>query len=201
MPSVYIGQNAGKDAGGMFRVYNMLYEYLPKLGWDIASDQQSADVVNFHIGIYEDVPVNKPLVLSSHGMLWANDGWGRVGDKINKLCLDAYHKADVVTAPSRFVADAIARHTMIKPMVVRHGIDTTLWEPSPFPRDYVLWNKARVDTVNDPGIVALLAKMLPNINFVTTFGEPGENVTVTGKIDPDKMRYIVAEAGVYLASV
>lgn len=201
MPSVYIGQNAGKDAGGMFRVYSMLYKYLPQYGWEIAKDIQSADVVNFHIAAYEDVPINKPLVVSSHGMLWEGDGWGNIGKKVNEACLDAYMKADVVTAPSLFVANAIARHTMIKPLVVRHGIDFKEWQPLPFSRDYVLWNKARVDIVNDPGIVNLLAKLRPDINFVTTFGEKASNVLVTGKIEPDEMKHVVAEAGVYLASI
>lgn len=192
---VYLGQGA-VGAGGMTRVYDALFEWLPKLGIEIVDTIAEADVVHSHISVWEKIPVDKPLVVSSHGLLWSNI-WGDGAWSTNQQLFASYHQADVVTAPSQFVADAIARNMLIPVKVVRHGIDTKKWTPGK-PQGYVLWNKARVDAANDPTDMNELAKLAPEIQFVSTFGQPAPNVKIVGQIKPEEMLSYVQGASVYL---
>jgi glycosyltransferase involved in cell wall biosynthesis len=192
---VYLGSGA-VGAGGMTRVYEGLFEWLPKLGVEIVDSIQEADVVHAHISVWEDIPVDKPLVVSSHGLLWSNI-WGDGVWNTNQQLFRSYHQADVVTAPSQFVADAISRNMLIPVKVVRHGIDPEKWTPGK-QQGYVLWNKARVDAANDPRDVNELAKLAPDIQFVTTYGIQAPNVKVIGQVKPEEMLELVQGAAVYL---
>ena len=194
---VWINQRPDPQTGGLYRVIKSLYDYLPDFGVEIVEDINEADVVHCHISTF-GVQTNKPLVVSSHGMLWQEHGWQRLGDKINRECLESYRRADVVTAPSEFVARAIARYTLADPLVVKHGIDIDQWQPLKKRSEYVLWNKARVDPANDPQEMNRVAALCPDLKFISTFGKPTENVTTTDKIKPEEMYDFIANAGVYL---
>lgn len=196
---VYLGQAASPQSGGLYRVFQGLFQYLPKAGVEIVDNIAHADVINQHVAIFEDVPEGVPLVVSSHGLLWAEDSWGKYAAKTNKDCLESYLIADVVTAPSSFVAKTIARHTLVNPQVVQHGIDPEVWFPGE-DFGYVLWNKARVDPANDPSPMQALADRAKNTQFISTFGKQTHNVEITGKVSPDEMLDFVRNAGVYLST-
>lgn len=194
---VYLGQRANPSAGGIFRVIDGLFNYLPKFGIEIVNTPAEADVIHAHIGLFENFPPDIPFVVSSHGLLWDSDGWGNHAQVSNKMSVNSYKQADVVTAPSQFVADTIARHTLIKPQVIRHGINPDEWLAEEN-KGYVLWNKSRLDPANSAVPVNELARRAPDISFVSTHGVAAINVNILGQLPPDEMKKYVQEAGVYL---
>ncbi|MDD2731023.1 MAG: glycosyltransferase, partial [Candidatus Portnoybacteria bacterium] len=195
---IWLGDKAHQTSGGMFRVYDGLYQFLPKHGITLVSDKKDADVLNPHIGLWGEFPDDKPIVLSSHGMMWQDVKWGRLGEKVNAECLSAYRRADVVTAPSHFVARSIARYTGANTVVAHHGIDSTKWIPADS-QGYVLWNKARADSASNPNEMNELASLAQNTMFYSTYGNEADNVYVFGQIGPSDMLDMVSHAGVYLA--
>jgi len=197
---VYLGGKAVPGAGGMYRVYEGLYQYLPAHGLDIVDKVEDADVVNPHIGIYQNYPTDIPMVLSNHGMLWAEEKWGKYAVAVNRLCVQSMLAADVVTTPSEFVRQTVLRNTLIDPVVVRHGIDIESWLPAEKNSNYVFWNKARVDQANRTDAFDQLATLLPDQHFIGTYGKRKENTRVIGHIDPNDMKRWVSQAGVYLAT-
>lgn len=189
--------NNSDGVGGVARVYAGLYDYLPKHGVEIVNDIALADVVHAHIALYEKIPPDKPLVVSSHGMLWDENKWGGSAHSINKMCAEAYRQADVVTAPSDFVATALARNMCLPAKVVRHGINPDEWLPGEN-AGYVLWNKARVDAANNPKDVDTLASLATGVSFVSTFAKPAPNMTVIGQLPHKELKEYIQNAGVYL---
>jgi glycosyltransferase involved in cell wall biosynthesis len=142
-----------------------------------------------------------PMVSHNHGLYWREYNWPGWGDRINGAVTEAMIRANAVTAPSEWVAQAIRRGSLINPTVIYHGVDIDEWTPAES-MGYVLWNKARVDPVSDPVAVRELARRLPNIPFVTTHGGEGfPNVQRIGTTNYDQMREVVRHAGVYLATV
>jgi glycosyltransferase involved in cell wall biosynthesis len=193
---VWINQQPSEAAGGLYRVVRGLYEYLPEYGVEIVEDINQADVAHYHISLFGQF-ANIPKVVSSHGMLWEEHGWGKLGDKVNKECLDAYRKADVVTSPSDFVARAISRYTLANSRIVRHGIDASIWVPGTS-QGYVLWNKARVDPANNPEEVFKLASSTSEIQYISTQGKSYKNIKVVPHIPADEMLQYIQSAAVYL---
>jgi len=96
---VFLDQENQSGIGGVNRVIAGIYEYLPAHGIEFVNQLALADVYHAHIAAYHGVPKDMPLVVSSHGMLWTDDGWALLGQKTNQLCISAYMQADVVTAP------------------------------------------------------------------------------------------------------
>lgn len=197
---VFLGGRAAAGAGGMFRVYDGLYKYLPEYGVELVDEVEQAEVVNPHIAIYHTFPTNIPMVLSSHGLLWAEERWGMHGVQVNRMCIQSMLSADVVTVPSEFVRKVILRNTLIDPLVVRHGIDTDVWLPSDEIDGYVFWNKARVDPANRTDAFDQLATLLPDQYFVGTFGKKLGNTRIISTIKPENMHTWVSRAGVYLST-
>lgn len=191
---VYLMGGAASTTGGMYRVYRGIKENLPV---EFVDSPDDADVAHAHVALYESLPSRLPLVISSHGLLWDTDPWHNTGWLTNRVCLRSYQQADVVTAPSRFVADTIGRQTLIPVQVVHHGINPAEWVPGDS-AGYVLWNKARQDPANDPTIVNQLAERLPRQRFVSTFGRAAPNVRLVGRVDPEQMLELVQGAAVYL---
>lgn len=196
---IWLGSKAAESSGGMYRVYDGLYKYLPDLGIELVDNKSDADIIHAHIGLWGDIPDDKPLVVSSHGMLWEENGWGKLGQKVNRECLEAYRRADVVTTPSQFVARSISRYTGASPIVVHHGIDTDEWVPQKERQNYVLWNKARADSASNPAEMNRLANLAKDTLFYSTHGDESDNVYIFGNVSPTDMRDVVAGAGIYLA--
>lgn len=185
--------------GGIRRVVEAQQRYLPTLGWNITTDPHDADLIANHGASLIEV-AGVPMVNHSHGMMWSEYGFGEWGDKVNAALIDAMVRANAITAPSRWVANAISRGMLVRPEVVYHGVDADEWAHGEQHLGYVLWNKARADNVSDPDDMQRVAELLPDVRFVSTFGDPTHNVMVFGAVAHDEMRPGIQRAGVYLAT-
>lgn len=195
--------NEDKGDGGIRRVVEAQERYLPQFGWDVTHDPFDCDIVAQHAGYHVDIPATLPLVSHCHGLYWYGYTWAKWALKLNKDVIKAMRRADVVTAPSKWVAHAIAMGTNINAPVLYHGIDASLWTPRPS-QDYVLWNKTRIDSVCDPREMMRLAEMASDVRFVSTVAWPPNeippNVEVTGVLPPGEGKTWIESAGVYLCT-
>lgn len=191
----------GRDQadGGIRRVVEAQARYLADYGIEIVENPATADLCAIH-GTLIPPRLDIPLVAHCHGAYWREYNWPLWADAANRAVFDRLLAADAVSAPSRWVANAIARGSLITPEVIYHGVDADEWQPGDS-LGYVLWNKARADAVSDPAAVGKLAALLPNVPFVSTFGPLADNVQLIGAMPVEAMRQIVSRAGVYLATV
>lgn len=200
--NVYINPTytgADRADGGIRRVVEAQQRYLPAFGWNVTADPHDADLIANHGASLLEV-AGVPMVNHSHGMMWQEYDFGEWGDKINASLIDAMIRANAITAPSRWVANAISRGMLVTPEVVYHGVDADEWAHNEPSLDYVLWNKARADNVSDPDDMQRVAALLPDVRFVSTFGEPTQNVMLLGAMPHGQMKPIVQRAGCYLAT-
>ena len=188
--------------GGIRRVVEAMEKYLPEFGIEVVVSSDDAEVICTHGTTYLDRPPDKPVVNVNHGLMWSRYDWPTWGHDANKLVVEAMARAQFHTAPSRWVANALRRGMMVYPEVVHHGIDAEEWLPAEDWQPYVLWNKARVDVVSDPGDMIKLAAMMPNTRFVSTIAGPAKpgNVEEIGIMPLQEMREFVRHAGIYLAT-
>jgi len=200
MPNIFISPTytqPDKADGGIRRVSEALHKHLPEFGWTPVKEPKDADLINSHaldlIEGYEHIPV----VQSSHGLMW-HEYFGHTFDFANAQCVRALKRADAITAPSRWVAQAIQYGIACEPRVIPHGVDIEDWQPQTH-QGYVLWNKARQDVVSDAGAVMQLAKLMPKTKFVSTLGQAAANLKITGVVPFAQMKRSIQQAGVYLA--
>ena len=119
----------------------------------------------------------------------------------NEAVVDAMTKAQAVTAPSIWVAQAISRGLLVSPEVVYHGVDAEEWLPEKAGHStYVFWNKARHDPVSDCSHMQLLARRMPKQQFVSTLRVEDPNVKIVGVRPVGELRPILQDAAVYLAT-
>src|SRR6187549_234468 len=188
-----------KADGGIRRVSEAMVKYLPSFGWDVTSTPDDADlIVNHGAGLVERPGV--PMISHNHGLMWSSYSFGTWGDDVNKHVVECMAHAEAVTAPSRWVSQAISRGMLITPEVIYHGVDAADWAHDLPTLGYVLWNKARADQVSDPRDMQDVAALLPDVPFLSTFGRQSQNVHLTGALPYDQMRAMVQQAGVYLAT-
>ncbi len=195
---VFISPHPDQAPFGIKRVVEALYKHLPEIGIDVVDSEAEADVVNVHALAF--VETKKPVVYSSHGLYWADQEWPLDYLRANQAMIDYMKRATKITAVSEWVAQAISRGILHRPVVIGHGVDTADWVHEKESLGYVLWNKARVDPVCNPADMNELAKRLPDVSFVSTFGDAAENVQITGVVDHKTMRDMVQRAGVYLST-
>lgn len=189
--------------GGVRRVVEGQIAHLANHGIEVVDDPDEADVIACHISIPPTYLVrfpNKPIVAHCHGLYWSNYEWANWALEANVRVMELIRLADVVTAPSEWVANAIRRNASRDVRVVPHGVDAGEWENEEQSLNYVLWNKTRPDPVCDPEPVNKVASLLPDIEFVSTFGEEAQNVILTGRLPFAESRKLVKKAGVYLAT-
>lgn len=193
-------QDSGE--GGIRRVVEAQQRYLPQYGCEVVEEQAHADLIALHGGVVPDAREQRPVVVHSHGLYWAGYDWGNWAHELNKRCIEAMRRADVVTAPSKWVAMALNRGMLLDTPVLYHGIDVDEWTPAWQAGDdvYVLWNKTRVDAVCDPTPLNKLAELAKDNLFMTTFGREAPNVKVTGKLPIESGKLLVQKAGVYLCT-
>lgn len=178
-------------------------EHLPAAGVQVVEDPSAADVLASHILMpptWIKAHPGKPMVAMVHGLYWAEYQWQNWALKANEGVMEAIKVADVVTAPTEWVANSIRRHTNRRVVVIPHGVDCDEFTPAEEWQPYVLWDKTRVDPVCDPEPVNVLAERMPGQAFVTTFGDARKNVTVTGLVPYVDSRALTRHAGVYLAT-
>lgn len=203
LPQLSEGPDPGN--GGIHRVLVGQYATLPKYGWEITPNPAEADVIACHVEIpatYLKLYPEKPFVVHNHGLYWTDGDyqWDSWCYTVNQKGLEAIRAADVVTAVSDWTAQALRRNTMRDVRVVYHGVDLDEWLPSDVRQDYVLWNKTRVDPICDPQPMNDVASLLPNVQFVSTFGKAAPNVSLLGRMPFEQGRELVRRAGVYLAT-
>lgn len=203
--------------GGVRRVVEAQRKHLPKYGIEVVDDPAIADVLNCHISIPDEYLrrfPNKAIVTSVHGWYWLDwylnkDGtsqWERWCLQANVDVMRATLVADIVTAPSEWVAQAARRNTCRDVRVVPHGIDIEDWSMhQPEARNYVAWLKSRPDIICDPEPVYRLAALMPETNFISTFGgwsqdKPPMNVQLIGKIPFSEARRWTEGAAILLGS-
>lgn len=203
MPRVFINptyQGADRADGGIRRVTEALAKYLPDYGWTPTYGPEDCDLIMNHGTLLCERP-GIPMVAACHGLYWLDYEWPLWSEDANRRVIDVAIRADEITVPSKWVAKPIQRGLLRNPTVIYHGVDTDEWLP---PEDgckpFALWNKARKDPVSNPEDMQTLAKMLPNIPFVTTIGESEQNVKVIGVQNINTMKEVLCHARVYLAT-
>jgi glycosyltransferase involved in cell wall biosynthesis len=198
----------GKDEGdgGVRRVVEAQYEGLPAFGWEITNDPAEADLIAAHIEIpstYRRNYPRTPMVLHNHGLYWSEYEWEEWCYKTNSLIMESIRAADAVTAVSDWTARTLRRNTNRRVDVIEHGVDMRMWErPREAEGDYVLWNKTRPDPICDPQPMIELARMMPDVKFMTTFGMAAgaPNINTTGRLSYEDASWLVRNAGVYLCT-
>lgn len=185
--------------GGIRRVVSAQQQYLPDYGVQVVGDVREADLIANHGAAVTEWP-GIPMVCHNHGLMWSDYNFGDWGESVNRAVIESMIRATAVTAPSEWVAHAISRGMLVKPEVIYHGVDALSWAHDKPSMGYVLWNKARADQVSDPSDMNDVASLLPDVPFLSTFGDPSPNVRVFGAIPYDDMRGVVQQAGVYLAT-
>ena len=189
----------GKGSGGIWRVINAQARWLPEYGIEIVDREQDADVVMIHAGSL--VETNKPIVTVNHGAYWTGDfEWPDSYWQYNGAVIEALRRAHVVTVPSEWVAQSYRRDMRISPVVIPHGIDMDEFAPQERHDDYILWAKPRVDVVSDPNPLNEVARRMTDLNFVSTFGRPAQNVRITGAMPYDQFKGVMDHATLWLAT-
>lgn len=205
-PRVHIWPSfAGEDTGdgGVRRVVEGQIASLPAHGWEVVDDPADADVIASHITIprtYLTRFPDKPIVSMCHGMYWFGYEWDNWCLKANADVMEAIRVADIVTAPTEWVAQAIRRASCRDVRVVPHGVDADLWAPIDQNDGYIIWGKSRPDAICDPEPMNIVAEKLRNLRFVSTFGREAPNVTLTGRRSYAEMKDLIRRAGAYLCT-
>jgi len=192
-----------QPTNGIGRVVYAQYKHLPSFGIDLVEDPRDADIYAPHTQSfgYDDVSV-----LSVHGFYWLGDlrsgKYSEYHARANQEIIHALRLARAVTVPSKWVAEPIKRDMRIDPVQIGHGLDLEKWQPDT-PRDYILWNKNRVQDVCNPvGAYEMAKRGLPVLSTFAPDGvEPLKNMEVVGLKSEDVMRRMVSQAGLYLATV
>lgn len=196
--------------GGVKQVIGHVVPHLEALGVEFVDDRDAADVVWYHAAPYAQTRVwleKRPgvaVVCSNHGLYWAEYQWDAGSLAANAEVIEGIRLADVVTVPSRWVANAVNRGISADVRVVYHGVDLDEFAPPPGePGSYVLYDKTRVDPVCSPSPVIELARRMPDQKFVLTGDPPVDlpNVLKLGRIPYEQARDLTRGAGVYLAVV
>lgn len=195
----YLGAPPHADNGGIRRVIEAEYKYLPQLGVELVADPKQADVIQNHGQMLTYAP-GVPIVHSSHGLYWSRQPWAEGYQEVNAALVESMARAVAHTAPSQWVNRAIRRGGLWYPETVYHGVDAGEFFVSDNPGDYVLWNKARADFVSNPEDLMRLANTLPDVQFWSTLGYAGPNVRILGTLPHQQMKELIAHAGVYLST-
>lgn len=187
-----------KGEGGIRRVVEALYRWLPEYGVDIVSSIDKADVVNVHA---DNIATDKPIALSLHGLYWSGYDWAEWCYAANRRLIGVAKRVQAVSVPSQWVHHSMARGMLLDSFVLLHGIEIDEW-PQADDQGYIWWGKTRPDPICDPTPVQELALRSPSSKFVTTFGqEELHNVQVVGKVDHTASKDYIRHASVYLGTV
>lgn len=188
-----------RGEGGIRRVVEAQIKHLPTFGVDVTGDIGEADLIAAH-GQLRPRRKNVPFVSQIHGAYWSDYAWGAWAADVNGMVRDAMLEADAITVPSLWVYRAITRSVLRTPTVIYHGIDAEDWVHNRHCQGYVLWNKARRDSVSDPREMQYLATLMPDVEFRTTMGEDTKNVKLLGAMTAEKMKPIIQKAAVLLST-
>lgn len=117
--------SADKGDGGIRRVVEAQRKYLVEHDIEVVDSEAAADVIVIHGGA--DIKTRKPIVAHCHGLYWNDYSWERWAKELNKDVIEIMRRAVVTTAPSKWVAYALARGMQIHAPVIYHGVDAADW--------------------------------------------------------------------------
>lgn len=188
------------DSNAIHQVVLRLARHLPAFGFEVVEDPKAAALVVGHAGQTNgdnacDVAICHGLYPTAlHPVPWHFAA--------NEHVIAAVRGARQVSVPSRWVAELFERDMHFSPHVVPWAIDPEDWTPGEGTESaaYVLWNKTRADAICSPVPMNQLAERALDVSFISTFGNPGRNVTLTGRKTWQAMRPLIRGAGVYLAT-
>lgn len=199
--------NADKGDGGIRRVVEAQKRYLPKYGYEILSSKgldprivaEHADLVALHGGAWLDV--DRPKVNHCHGLYWQEYEWPVWAHEMNKEVVASIRQCEASTSPSNWVSRILARGMMIDSKVLYHGIEPKEWKAGN-KSGYALWNKTRPDPICDVEPIGVLARMAPDVPFISTYAptQAVANITTTGKLSYDRAKGYIQDASVYLCN-
>lgn len=165
------------------------------------TEDDEFDLIAVHAGMVslpKDIGV--PVVSINHGLYWTGDRSGAGWElEANRNVVSSIRAANAVTVPSSWVAEAFQRDMHFTPYIVPHGVNIKEWK-NLGDGGFVLWNKNRQTTTCNPQDVSFLARTYPGISFISTFGEPAQNVNITGKLPFEQMKQLVQQCTVYLST-
>lgn len=187
-----------REESGIKRVVEFYHKYLPNYGVEFVGPNDNFDLIVAHAGA---TGINCD-VSHLHGLYWTEDYPGHQAElHANKNVIDSIRYAKMVTVPSEWVAETIRRDCRFNPEIVPHGIEWDNWQHDLPSQNYVLWNKNRKFDVCDPQPVSELAARFPQVKFMTTFSKiPAPNIQSIGIQPHEKMKTLVQQAGIYLAT-
>ncbi|RMG95666.1 MAG: glycosyltransferase, partial [Chloroflexi bacterium] len=190
--------NLNKSPDGIGRVMEAVQSLLPKHGWTAVTDGDH-DAVWIHGADNLPQDTSKPILWGCHGFMWF-EYFGN--SRINNILRRNGRAAHAITAPSRWVSSVLARGFAKPVHTVYHGVDIDKFKPPKKHGAYVLWNKGRIDSVSNPTPVCRLADMMPDVPFVSTFGDGHHrpNMRVTGRVPYAEMVQLVQGARLYLCT-
>ena len=188
--------------GGIATVLAKYHQHLPELGVTIAGEGEPYDVEVVHAGVTDFRSPRGANVAMLHGLYWTGDT-PRMGHEyyaVNRRIARSIMQASVVTVPSQWVADSIAREFHLTARIVPHGVDVDEWQGGD-DKDYVLWAKNHPRYDCDPAPVNRAAQLLPDVRFLSTFGMDMPNLkTAKRPFSTAEMRDAILNCSVYLAT-
>ena len=179
-----------------------LEKLLPQFGWELVERDEPADIVAAHAG--QSGGIIDCDVAHCHGLYpTAEHSNKKAWFAINVNVIENLRKARKITVPSQWVGDIIRRNLSVEPEVIPWAVESTEWSNAVH-QGYTLWNKTRPDVVCDPLYVKLLAEVITNANFKTTFypedAPPLLNVDIVGRQSYPEMSKTIRGASIYLAT-
>lgn len=167
--------------------------------------QPVAEIVHAGVKPFDNPGGNNIAML--HGLYWTGGNVPHLPYYYgaNAEMVASIRRAKLVTVPSEWVAQTLRREARIDPMIIPHGVDRERWAPRGLNDGFVLWAKNRISDVCSPAIVHHLAELLPDIQFITTFAEPGlpvpDNMTVLNRVlNSDEIVDMVARCSILMSS-
>lgn len=194
---LFISPSPEQCSGGIQRIVTKQYQHFAS---SLVGTVEEADVVAIHAASGVKLRTDQKIFAHCHGLYWEKYDWQElIASEINYQVARTMRLADYITAPTKWVANAIKRE-MYRPVdVIGHAVDSD-WVPSDTCEGYVLWNKSRIDNVCSVDPVYTIAKQMPDVKFKLTVGQAlTENVTITG-LTPYEDKRPVQQAGVYLST-
>jgi len=197
----YYRRRGGRAKDGIQRVVEAMHQHLPSFGWQFVDHPRDAELFSSHAGALSSAL--HADVAHCHGLYptydWLSE---RVYFVLNARVVEDLRWARAISVPSDWVAEILRRDMHLRPMVIGHGLDLSEWpEPESFKREaIVLWDKNRKGDVCDVAPVVELARLRPEVRFISTFGDPLPNLQVTGLIPFEELKRLKYRAAVYLAT-
>lgn len=194
-----------KQLGGVNRILNNLWKYLPRFGWEPTENPFIADIIHGHA-----------LCRSAHLDVYTNHGVYPVQERMppwmrdaNRQISHSFKLADVITTVSKWTANQWSWWEGIAPLIIPNFIDLEEWDNVPagqfqidgLKRPFCLWSK--LEPYRGLGETLELAKRNSQLGFAITVVpaefRASENVKVTGVMPLERMKTALKDCAVYLS--